>query len=340
MLIKYKWDDPILRSVWKKLYKDNPYLFPYSSFEYNEQVFAYTKIKPTTLFQKNYFFVYYEHEQPIMVMPLFEKKNRVYLFGENISGAGNLDFVYTPSVRDEQFFAALAELKKQLPGRELRLYKINERSKLYYFLKKNDAVLTREYSMQMEEDRICIKVVFPDSFEDYFKNLGRNTKSNMHKAYNKVVKTEADMRLQVIHGPLEDKELLSALMKIYTKRDLERKHKSYNVFAYMKHRHFSALTWAMEHLESHYTFCLFLKGQPAAFMTGFLTNFKEIVFPIVAMNSEFSKYAPGKLMICESIKYLQRDCIIRGLDLSRGDERYKLEMGGTSHFNYRFFLKL
>lgn len=339
MLLQYKWEDPILRRIWAMLYENNPYLFPYSSLEYNEQVYAYTKIKPTTLFQRNYFFVYYEDEQPIMVMPLFEKKNKLYLFGENISGAGNLDLVYTPSITDGQFFAAFAELKKQFPNKELRLYKINERSSLYGFLKRNESVLARDYSMKSEEDRICIKVIFPDTFDEYFQNLGRNTKSNMHKAYNKVVKTDADMHLEVVLGPMKDSQLLSALMKIYTKRDLERKHKTYNTLAYIKHRYFSALTWAMENLDSHYTFCLFLKGKPAAFMTGFLTNFKEIVFPIVAMNSEFFKYAPGKLMICESIKYLQKNTTVRGLDLSRGDERYKLEMGGTSHFNYRFFLK-
>ena len=41
-------------------------------------------------------------------------------------------------------------------------------------------------------------------------------------------------------------------------------------------------------------------------MSGFLTNFNEIVFPIVAMDSAFSHYAPGKVMISESIKYLQK----------------------------------
>lgn len=45
-------------------------------------------------------------------------------------------------------------------------------------------------------------------------------------------------------------------------------------------------------------------------------------------------------MIGESIKYLQTNTAIRGLDLSRGDERYKLEMGGVRHYNYRFEIQL
>lgn len=55
MLTMYKWDDPALKQIWQKLYADNPYLFPYSSWEYNEQIYKYIKVKPSSMFQKNYF---------------------------------------------------------------------------------------------------------------------------------------------------------------------------------------------------------------------------------------------------------------------------------------------
>lgn len=55
MLTMYKWNDPALKQIWQKLYADNPYLFPYSSWEYNEQIYKYIKVKPSSMFQKNYF---------------------------------------------------------------------------------------------------------------------------------------------------------------------------------------------------------------------------------------------------------------------------------------------
>ena len=55
MLTMYKWDDPALKQIWQTLYADNSYLFPYSSWEYNEQIYKYTKVKPSSMFQKNYF---------------------------------------------------------------------------------------------------------------------------------------------------------------------------------------------------------------------------------------------------------------------------------------------
>ena len=96
----------------------------------------------------------------------------------------------------------------------------------------------------------------------------------------------------------------------------------------------------MKNIASHYTFCFFLNNRLVAFMTGFATNYNEIVFPYVAIDSKYGSYAPGKLMIGESIKYLQEHTSIRELDLSRGDERYKLEMGGVRHYNYRFEIQL
>lgn len=89
MLTMYKWDDPALKQIWQTLYADNSYLFPYSSWEYNEQIYKYIKVKPSSMFQKNYFLVYEEEKKPLVLFPLYLKKNKLRLFGENISGAGH-----------------------------------------------------------------------------------------------------------------------------------------------------------------------------------------------------------------------------------------------------------
>lgn len=339
MITIYKWNSPALRQIWEKLYTGNPYIFPYSSYEYNEQIIRYMKVKPATIGQKNYFVVYEEEGKPIVMFPLYVKKDTLHLLGQNISGAGHLDVLYNADIQPDQWKSALSELQSIFPGKKLQLTMVNERSKLCQFLREvtEDRTL---YSVKADMDRVCVKIPFPDTYEDYEQGLSRNSRSNLHKAYSKIRRNQMDMSLQVVQGPFIDKSLLSEVMKIYTKRESERKHRSMNFFPYLKHRYFSALVWAMEALDAHYTFCLFLNHKPAAFMTGFVTNYNEIVFPYVAIDSSFGSYAPGKLMIAESIKWLQAHTQIRGLDLSRGDERYKLEMGGVCHYNYRFEIQL
>lgn len=187
---------------------------------------------------------------------------------------------------------------------------------------------------------MCVKIPFPDDYPEYEKGFNSHARNNLHRAYKKVRSNELDMSLQVIKGPFTDKALLSDAMKIYTKRESERKNRRIDFIPYIKHRYFSALLWAMETLASHYTFCFFLNNKLVAFMTGFVTNYNEIVFPYLAIDSTFASYAPGKLMIAESIKYLQEHSAIRVLDLSRGDEKYKFEVGGVRHYNYRFEIQL
>lgn len=341
MITMYNWDNPALQQIWKTLYAHNPYVFPYSSWEYNEQIYKYIKVKPSTLCQKNYFAVYEEDQKPLVLFPLYLKKNTLHLFGENISGAGHLDVLYNTAITAEQWKKALGELQKMFPGKKLLLRMLNERSKLFPFLESMaDCRADAMMPVQAEKERVCVKIPFPDDYEAYEQGLSRNARSNLHKAYSKVRRNQLDINLKVIHGPFKDSELLSDVIKIYTKRESERKHRRMDFFPYLKHRYFSALAWAMQTLDSHYTFCLFLNHQPAAFMTGFATNYNEIVFPYVAIDSTFATYSPGKLMIGESIQYLQKNTTIRGLDLSRGDERYKVEMGGVRHYNYRFEIQL
>lgn len=337
MLIEYKWNNPELQKVWKKLYEGNEFLFPYSSFEYNECVYRYKKLKPSTIFQKDYFYVYFEDSKPLLLIPLSVKKKELFMFGDNISGAGNLDFIYDKEITDEQFAKAISELKEAFKGYMLKLYKINERSRLFQFINNNKEELERNYALTMDMDRVCVKIPFGDSYDEYFAGLSKNCRSNLKKAYNKSTKTNANMHLEVIKGPVGDGNVLSDCMRIYTRRESDRKNRKFDYIAFLKHRYMSALTWAIQELESDYTFCLYLNGKVAAFMSGFLTNFGEIVFPLVAMNDDFAAYAPGKLMISESVKYLQEfDKEVRVLDMSRGDERYKLEMGGIKHYNYRY----
>ncbi len=196
--------------------------------------------------------------------------------------------------------------------------------------------------MQYEKDRICVKICFDDEYDEYFQQLTKNSKSNMRKTYNRLKKNNIKTELIVLSGCVDNDNLMCEIFKVYTKRSEEwmHKHRASNYIKYIKNRYLSVLAWGMQKLDEHYTFCLMVEGKVAAFMTGFLTNHNELTFPMVAMNSYFSKFAPGRVMISESVKYLQKNTKIRCIDVSRGDERYKFDMGGHAHYNYRYVLNL
>lgn len=258
MLTMYKWNDPALKQIWQNLYADNSYLFPYSSWEYNEQIYKYMKVKPSSMFQKNYFLVYEEEKKPLVLFPLYLKKNKLRLFGENISGAGHLDLLYDEAITTKQFENAFSELKSMFPGKTLELRMINERSKLFKFLKgMAEAGADAVFPVKAEEERVCVKIPFPDDYAEYERGLSRHSRNNLRNAYSKARRDKQDISIHVIRGPFTDKALLSDVMKIYTRRESERKHRRVDFFPYIKNRYFSPIVWAMETLASHYTFCVF-----------------------------------------------------------------------------------
>lgn len=157
MMTMYKWDDPALKQIWQKLYADNSYLFPYSSWEYNEQIYKYIKVKPSSMFQKNYFLVYEEEKKPLVLFPLYLKKNNLRLFGENISGAGHLDLLYDAVITTKQLENAFAELKSMFPGKILELRMINERSKIYRFLQEMSVAGTDAFFPGKSRRRACMR---------------------------------------------------------------------------------------------------------------------------------------------------------------------------------------
>ena len=62
------------------------------------------------MFRKNYFYVYYENSNPLMIFLLSKKHDYLILFGEGISSAEYLDFIYDENITDHQIFDALREL--------------------------------------------------------------------------------------------------------------------------------------------------------------------------------------------------------------------------------------
>ena len=53
--------------------------------------------------------------------------------------------------------------------------------------------------------------------------------------------------------------------------------------------------------------------------------------PRIAMNDKFGRYSPGWILIVEAVSWLCENSDIRAIDLCRGDERYKLDLGGICY---------
>lgn len=78
---------------------------------------------------------------------------------------------------------------------------------------------------------------------------------------------------------------------------------------------------------------LFINGELASFMAGFMDHEQQkLVIPRLAIDHAFKFYSPGYVLLCETMRQLIANTAIRELDLSRGDERYKFDLGGQPYY--------
>jgi len=335
LLVKCDFRDNSLVATWDELYDSNAHLFPYSSYEYNKIVHEYKKLKPKAWLESNCFYKWIDSNGTTkIILPLSLYKNTISIYGDNISGAGHLDFVYSKLVTDEDFMNMFSELRTIWGGKKLILTKLNESSLLYKFLAKFSQELFP--NSVLEAERECVKIDFANDYDSYYKGLSKSVRQNLRTSYNKLAKNNKLYELKVFSKTLCDEQTLNDIIHVYTKREFERKQKSYSYFKYFKNRYFNVLLWAMKAMQTQCTFAFYIDQKLAAYMTGFETNRKSIVFPMLAIDKDLGAYSPGKLMINESVKYLVQQSDIRCLDLSRGAESYKFDMGGTKHVNCRF----
>ena len=71
-------------------------------------------------------------------------------------------------------------------------------------------------------------------------------------------------------------------------------------------------------------------GRIAGFMEGYINERKKsLEVPRLAIDDAFSFYSPGMLLLNESVKWLIENSDVRIIDLCRGTEKYKIDMGGV-----------
>lgn len=77
---------------------------------------------------------------------------------------------------------------------------------------------------------------------------------------------------------------------------------------------------------------LTIDGESAASMEGFYNEkLKSVELPRLSINEKFGWYSPGLILLNESIKRFGEDDKVRTIDLTRGIEKYKFDMGGAEY---------
>lgn len=328
MLKKFKFDDKELYEIWSCLYKDNELLTPYSSYEFSQFCNKCFKFQTSRFNETNYFFVYYDtNSNPKVLMPITVKKDVVYFYGER-EPVGALDFVYGKMTTKEDIIAALFELKKFFSETEFILNKIHEKSLLNLVLNDKNVFDLTPYTF-----RNCVNIDFGKDYDAYYKRLTKSNRQNLRTSYNRITKSNKTYSLKVYQNENIPFNLRVKILELYFQRRKEQSNIKISFLKKFTSLYKDPVTKATFEMKNNFISCLYIDGELSAFLLGMLANDKSIMVPKLAINSKFFQYSPGKILINESIKYLIDNGIAEKLDLSRGDEQYKFDMGGEMYIS-------
>lgn len=247
----------------------------------------------------------------------------------DIRGCGSSDFLYHPKLTQEERLECLKILFEKI-GKKWHLRRIPAGSVLNVFLEKR---------MRSVRTIKCCRIPVAE-YETWFASLSSSVRQNVRTAYNRLKRDGHLFELSIVGKAAicseaseeEFGRVKEESLELYIKRQITKYQKVgllsilIKKFAYNFLKHDSK---SLYYNSNSITVVLRVDGKVAAYMGCLLSHDgKHIVVPRLAIDDQYKFYSPGYVMLCELLKYLSLNTQVEMLDLSRGVEKYKTDLGG------------
>lgn len=332
-----------LQRAWKSFENSGAMVSPFLYYDYMKWIFNGGFLnnrgyKPFVECVEN------EAGETLAIFPMKKK----FLFGTKIKmlgdvqGCGCAGGIFSPKLSDSEKEKCIRLFFKTLFERgNVRLSRIREDSLGYRYMKKIFEQVPRL------KKQACVAIEFGDDYEAYLKSLSSSVRQNLRTADNRMRRDGHEWKLRVfLPGEKIDDESFKQIMKLYLARLFGhyRQNLGANWLRRMKnsyfYNHIKHDTLSLRNNTNACHFILYIDGLPACFMSGFADHKgKKIVVPRLAIDESRRFYSPGYVMIRDAVRYLMENTDFRTLDLSRGSEKYKLDLGGKIYETISMELK-
>ena len=308
-----------IEELWSELYQRNSDATYYQSPEYMRA--SWDNLLPYCFILRiiPVFYVFFKEDNAIFILPLFKKilKKSYTLYGQK-AGLGYLDGIYGDDITISDIEECFESLKKIFNG-TIYFEHIKESSFLGKWLLEQGCRVSEEFYTE---------IPLPTSYEQYYASLSKHMKQNIRTAYNRIKSDGLDLNFQSLDYINDSEKIRLDLQKLYIERQIIKygKNKLYSFFV----RYVDMGTKIQKNQTiKEKSFLLYIGNEIAAYYDAIYTNGKVIV-PRLAIAEKFNRYSPGIILINESVKHLLA-AGIEVIDLTHGNESYKLSMGGITY---------
>lgn len=321
-------NDPQVARCWEEMKTGR--MSPYLHRDYMEYIASYTS--RYTFYRPRVACVTDGVGNILMMVPLKGSLTLSYfkMLGD-IQGCDRTDALYHPSLSEQEKEEATRYFYSEMRCK-LKLHRLQEGSPMV-----GAAPGERVVS---ESTNPYVRIAVPADHEEHLKTLSPSVRQNLRTAYNRMHRDGKEFTAEMLGGdrPVSD-AVWKEIMDLYFTR-LFSKYKKAKATNPVSRLRWRIIYYRLKHdtlslkklPNARHILLRDASGRLVAFMSGFLTNDSgSLTIPRLAIDSEFRFYSPGYILLDQALRLLEKDGTVAELDMSRGDEKYKFDMGGTPY---------
>lgn len=269
---------------------------------------------------------------PLVALPLYINDDVVWCVAGDSHDLDYIDVVYA-NASEDALREAVRSLVPQLVSdgiHQLSIRRLAESSRtnmLFGFMER--AILGTVGG---------VKIDLGTNFDEYFARLSKHVRQNVRTAYNRLERDRKSIAFEMfstcgIGDRLESPKGSCAIVdckRMYSRRQKARyNHKG---LAHWVWQSFCDPLSLAVNGENGFLAVLRSDGRAVAFMEGYVNaRSNSLEVPRLAIDEDFLFYSPGLVLISELAKWLYGNSYLRVIDLCRGCEKYKFDMGGSQY---------
>lgn len=331
--------------MWKNFYEKLGNFHRFQSVEW--QLLAIKKYRLTFLNKLSNKVVvsifYKKNDEVYAIFPFVIKNKKAYICGD-MAGSDYVDFLYMDNFNAESLAYMLKEIKNKYRLEAIYFRGIQMESKSNCLIKDLD-------NKKIIKETKCVGIDIDKTYDEFLKGLKKSVRQNLRTAENRLKTDNKDANFEIHHNSKIDSNIVSEVERIYQLRQ-QNKYTNYKtylkkvvkyVYNLIHENNYNVVFDSMENNTNHILGIFKIDSKIAAYCYGPVTHGTVSIIH-VAINEEFHKYSPGKLLITYLIKYLKSEentiSAINYFDLTIGDESYKYELGGIEKIRSDYIVKL
>lgn len=284
------------------------------------------------------YFLFLDDGVPVLIAPMCIQKRTIqigpYGYQKGIYFLGMrgysdyLNFVYREM--DDQLLAfALGKIAEEVGQTGFVLTQIPEKAESLRVLKELSPIST-----QIVGSENCVKLEVPESPEQFFSKFSKNLISNLKKQRNKYRNNDFEIETELYEGVITDPALCVQIRDVHEERYANknkgnRRIKLSQIINSIK-KPLDETTHAMENNKANWLLVGRNKGQIIAYLYG-LKDANAIRIMQLGFLEEYAKFMPGIITFLKFLTTNYERFAGTTIDFTRGEERYKYEIGGETH---------